>query len=161
MRNAFVETLFKLMKKDSRIWMLTADVGYGFFDNIRKTFPNRFLNCGISEQAMIGTAVGLANSGKIPFVFSMTPFVLYRPYEFIRVLVHYDKANVNIIASGRGPDYSDDHNYSHHGTEDKIVLKSLFNIKGRWPKTAKEVPSIVKEMVEKNGPYYLNIKRRG
>lgn len=160
MRNAFVETLIDLMKTDSRIWMLTADVGYGFFDNIRKTFPDRFLNCGISEQAMIGMAVGLANSGKVPFVFSMTPFVLYRPYEFIRVLVHYDKANVKIIASGRGPDYSDDHNYSHHGTEDKIVLKSLFNIKGQWPKTAKEVPAMVKEMVEKNGPYYLNIKRR-
>lgn len=160
MRNAFVETLITLMKTNNRIWVLTADVGYGFFDEIRKKFPDRFLNCGISEQAMIGIAVGLAGSGKIPFVYSMTPFVLYRPYEFIRVLVHYDKANVKIIASGRGKDYSDDHNYSHHGTEDKIVLKSLFNIKGRWPKTAKEVPVIVKEMVEKNGPYYLNIKRR-
>lgn len=160
MRNTLVKTITTLMERDNRIWILTADVGAGFFEDIKKRFSDRFLNCGIAEQAMIGIAVGLANSGKIPFVYSMTPFVLYRPYEFIRVLVHYDKANVKIIASGRGKDYSDDHNYSHHGTEDKIVMKSLFNIKGCWPKTKKEIPAILKEAVKTEGPYYINVKRR-
>ena len=159
MRNAFIKTITELMKKNKNIWFLTADVGYGLFDDIQEKFPDRFLNCGISEQAMIGMAVGLSNSGKIPFVYSMTPFVLYRPYEFIRVLVHYDKANVKIIASGRNKDY-DDHNYSHYGTEDKIVMKSLFNIKGCWPKTKKEIPLLLEEAVKSKEPYYINIKRK-
>lgn len=159
MRKALAKELENRMAADDRIWLLVGDVGYPIFDEIQKRFSERFVNCGVAEQAMIGIAVGLANSGKIPFAYSITPFLLYRPYEFIRILIHYDKANVKLISSGRGDDYAD-HNYSHVSPEDKIIMSTLSNIKGRYPETAEEIPSILDEAVRDKDPFYINIKRK-
>jgi len=158
MRKTFAKELEKAMELDSRIWLFVGDVGYGVFDDIRKKFPDRFINCGVAEQSMIGVAVGLAQSGKIPFVYSITPFLLYRPYEFIRTLIHHDETNVKLISSGRDDDYGD-HNYTHLNPEDKQIMKTLYNIKSYWPESKKEIYSLLKEMIENKSPYYLNMKR--
>src|SRR3989344_6223554 len=84
MRGWFAYELYKQMIKDKRIWLLVGDLGYKAFDYIKRDFPNRFLNCGASEQAMVGIATGLALDGKVPFVYSITTFLLYRPFETIR-----------------------------------------------------------------------------
>lgn len=159
MRKTFVKELEIYMKQNDKIWVLVGDLGSGVFDKIRESFPKRFVNCGVAEQNMIGVAAGLALSGKIPFVYSITPFLLFRPYEFIRNLVDYDKNNVKLIASGRGNDY-DDHNYSHLSPEEKQVLKSFKNIKSIFPEHPFEIPGIVSEAITTQGPYYINLKRR-
>jgi len=159
MRKTLSEEMEKLMEKDDRIWVLTADLGWGVFDKIRERFPERFLNLGVSEQAMIGIAAGMAYLGKIPFVYSITPFLLYRPYEFLRILIDYDKANVKLIASGRDDDYSD-HNFSHTSHEDKIIVSTLHNIRSFYPQSPSEIPALLSEAVNNIGPYYINIKRK-
>ena len=84
MRGWFAYELYQQMKKNKNIWLVTGDLGYKMFDSIKDDFPDRFLNAGSSEQAMMGIAVGLALKGKIPFVYSITPFLLYRSFETIR-----------------------------------------------------------------------------
>ena len=78
---------FKLhsLRKNEDIILLVGDVGYKVFDHLREEFPNRVINPGASEQLMIGMGAGLAMDGKIPVCYSITPFVLYRPFEFIRM----------------------------------------------------------------------------
>lgn len=147
------------MKKDKRIWLLVGDLGYRLFDNIKEKYADRFINCGVAEQNMIGVAAGLSITDKIPFVYSITPFLLFRPYEFIRNLIDYDKTNVKLVASGRNSDY-DDHNYSHLSPEDRGVMKTLKNVKSFYPNLPSEIPLIVKEAVNHKGPYYINLKRR-
>ena len=69
------------MSANEDIVVLTGDLGYGLWDKIRIDYPDRFWNVGSSEQLMMGMASGMAMDGKIPFVYSITPFLLYRPFE--------------------------------------------------------------------------------
>ena len=83
MRKEFAKILHQEMSANEDIVVLTGDLGYGLWDKIRIDYPDRFWNVGSSEQLMMGMASGMAMDGKIPFVYSITPFLLYRPFEFI------------------------------------------------------------------------------
>ena len=98
MRRTFREQLEVEMRRDNRIHLLVGDVGYGLFDSTRREFPSRVINPGAAEQLMMGMAVGMTMEGLIPVVYSITPFVLYRPFEFIRNYVNEEKIPVKLVA---------------------------------------------------------------
>lgn len=100
MRKQFSQRLHEEMSINKDIFVLTGDLGYGLWDRIKIDYPNRFYNVGSSEQLMIGMASGLAMDGKIPVVYSITPFLLYRPFEFIRNYVNHEKLPVKLIGGG-------------------------------------------------------------
>ncbi|MEX2013063.1 MAG: hypothetical protein WD967_01530 [Candidatus Levyibacteriota bacterium] len=158
MRGWFAYALYKQMAKDDRIWVITGDLGYGMLDYIKKDFPKRFVNVGASEQSLIGIGVGLALEGKIPIVYSITTFLLYRPFEAIRNYVDHEKIPVKLIGSGRNKDYIHD-GISHWALEDKEILDILSNIDARWPNTKEEIPDLVSEMLKSKEPWYINLKR--
>ena len=158
MRRQFKDSLYKHMIKNENIWLVTGDMGFGMFDRIKKNIPKRFINTGAAEQAMMGVAVGLAQEGKIPFVYSITPFLLYRPFETIRNYVNYEKANVKMIGSGRDIDYAHD-GFSHWAEEDEAVMRLFPNIQSVWPTNKEQVKDLVEEMVNTSGPYYVNLAR--
>ena len=78
------------MGRNKDIWLLTGDLGFGVLDKIKDDYPKRFLNMGVAEQNMIGVAAGMAKCGLTPIVYSITPFLIYRAYEFIRIDVNFD-----------------------------------------------------------------------
>jgi len=158
MRRHFADIMHQQMALNKNIWIITADLGYKMWDTIRKDYPDRFINVGASEQAMMGIAVGLALEGKIPFVYSITPFLLYRPFETIRNYVNHERIPVKMIASGRGQDYSHD-GFSHWADEDRDVLKIFKNIESRWPEDNSQLLAIVEEMIARPIPYYLNLRK--
>lgn len=152
------------MKKDNRIYLLVGDLGWNLFDQIKKEFSInqrnnkiRFINCGVAEQSMVGIATGLASAGKIPFVYSITPFLVYRAYEFIRNDVGKDQANVKLIGSGRNKDY-DKQGFSHWCTDDKKIM-TKFHIKIFYPQGKEEIPLMLKLMIKTSKPCYLNLAR--
>lgn len=157
-RGFFAYELHKHMQKNKDIWVITGDLGYGMLDRIKKDFPERFVNVGAAEQAMMGVAIGLALEGKIPFAYSITTFLIFRPFETIRNYINREKIPVRLIGSGRSKDYSKD-GYSHWPLEEKKVMKILKNIKSCWPETKEEIPGLVKKMVKTNIPWYVNLKR--
>lgn len=158
MRKTLAESLYKHMIKNENIWLVTGDLGFGLFDKIKKNIKNRFINVGAAEQAMMGVAVGMSQEGKIPFVYSIAPFLLYRPFETIRNYVNHERANVKMIGSGRNIDYAHD-GFSHWAEEDEEVMKLFPNIQSVWPTTVEEIPNLVEEMINTNGPYYVNLTR--
>ena len=158
MRRCFADELHKKMQKDSRIWVVTGDLGYKMWDPIEVDFPDRFINVGAAEQVMVGVGIGLAIEGKVPFVFSITTFLLYRPFEAIRNYIDHEKIPVKLIGSGRDKDYIHD-GFSHWAEEDKEIMKVLKNIRARWPETNEDIPSLVKEAIEQEVPYYINLKK--
>jgi transketolase len=157
-RGFFAYELYRQMKKNKDIWLLTADLGFGMFDDIQADFPDRFVNTGAAEQSLIGIAVGLALEGKIVFCYSITPFLLYRPFEFIRNYPHHEKIPVKMVGSGRGKDYGAD-GFTHHCEEAKQVLDCLPNIVQYWPKEKEEVPKIVREAIKSNQPCFISLER--
>lgn len=158
MRGWFAWDLHRHMIDNKDIWVITADMGYGMFDKIQRDFPNRFVNVGVAEQAMMGIAVGLALEGKIPFVYSLTPFLLFRPFEIIRIYINHEKIPVKMIGSGRKKDYLKD-GFTHWAHEDKPLMKMFPNIKCYWPEKKEEIPSLLKKIISNRLPVYLNLIR--
>ncbi len=158
MRRCFVDVLYAKMAENRDIWVVTADLGYKMWDEIKKDYGERFINVGAAEQVMVGVGIGLALEGKIPFVYSITPFLLYRPFETIRNYIDHEKIPVKLIGAGRGKDYVHD-GFSHWAEEDEAVMKILTNIVARWPHTNEELPDLIDEMIITNLPYYVNLKK--
>lgn len=103
MRYVFGKTLAELARQDEKIWAIAADIGYGVFDEFKREFPDRFLNVGVTEQATMGLATGMAMEGFQPWLYSITPFFLRRAYEQIYLDVVEHKANVKIVTYGEYP----------------------------------------------------------
>lgn len=158
MRGWFAYELREQMRQKPDVWLVTGDLGYKMFDHIREEFPDRFINCGASEQAMVGVAVGLALEGRTPVVYSITPFLLYRPFETIRNYLHHEGIPVKLVGSGRDRDYAHD-GYSHWAEEDRQFMKMLSGIEARWPDYKEDLPVLIEEMLITKKPYYLNLKR--
>lgn len=166
MRGWFAYALYQQMKKNKDIILITGDLGYKVFDDIRDEMPDQFINTGAAEQAMMGIAVGLALEGKIPFVYSITPFLLYRPFETIRTYINHEKIPVKLIGSGRDKDYLHD-GFSHDATDARElfwseydVYRGIFgNINDLWPDTKEEIPELVERMLKTKEPYFLSLRR--
>lgn len=157
-RGWFAAEIYEHMVNNKNIWLVVGDLGYKMFDYHFRDFPKRAINVGAAEQSMIGIAVGLALSGKIPLVYSITAFLLYRPFETIRTYVNYESIPVKLIGGGRDKDYFHD-GISHWSEDDKLIMRSFKNIISVWPKTKEEIPQLVKEMIDSKQPWYLNLKR--
>lgn len=158
MRGWFAFELYKHMEGDPRIWLLLGDLGYKFFDEHLRDFPDRAINCGSAEIAMIGAACGLALEGKIPFVYSITTFLLYRPFETIRNYVNFEKIPVKLIGSGRGKDYTYD-GISHWNPDDKEIMRVFTKMTCLWPEKKVEISEILRRMIQDKKPYYVNLSR--
>lgn len=158
MRGYFAYELYEQMEKNKDIYLLVGDLGYKVFDAHRDNFPDRFINCGASEQAMMGMSVGLALEGKIPFVYSITTFLLYRPFETIRNYVSHEKIPVKLIGSGRDRDYEHD-GFSHHSEDAEQILECLPNIKCYWPNSKEQMKGLMHELVTNNAPSFVSLRR--
>ncbi|MGH9372168.1 MAG: transketolase family protein [Vicinamibacterales bacterium] len=123
MRHTFTSTLVELARRDSRIVLLTGDLGYQVLEPFATEFPDRFFNVGVAEQNMVGLATGLAEGGVIPFVYSIVSFAVLRPLEFIRNGPILHRLPVRIVGVGGGFDYGMN-GISHYGLEDVAVLRA-------------------------------------
>lgn len=158
MRRAFADELLLQMKVDPDIVVITGDLGYGMFDKIRDEVPAQFFNVGASEQAMMGVAVGMALSGKKVFVYSITPFLIYRAFETIRTYIDHEKIPICLVGSGRDDDYKHD-GYSHNASDVHAILKPLKNIIQYYPTTPGDIPYLVASMVKKMIPSFISLRR--
>jgi len=159
MRKECMNLLLAEMIDNADIFVLTADLGFGVLDQIKNSFPERFYNVGAAEQLMIGAGIGLAEQGKIPVCYSMSSFLLYRPFEFLRNYVNQEQVPVKLIGSGRDKDYSHD-GFTHWAHDDEQVLAALPNIKIYKPKTVEELETIWPEFINSKEPSYLNLTRK-
>ena len=157
-RGWFAAALHDEMEKDDRIWLLTGDLGYGMLDQIRDDFPERYLNVGASEQLLIGAGVGLALSGKIPFCYSITTFLIYRSFEWLRNYLNHEKIPVMLIGSGYQDDYKHD-GITHQPWEVNRVLSCLPNIDRYYPHEKEVVPEQLQSMINMNRPAFMCLRR--
>ena len=157
-RKKFTQLIYDEMAIDDRIIIVAGDLGWKQFDQHRLTYPDRFINVGAAEQLMIGSAVGMALEGKIPIVYSMTPFVIYRPFEFIRNHLERDQIPVKLFGAGRDYDY-DWLGWSHWAHDDKEHKKGFKNIRKVWPEDADDMELKFKNIIYDNKPYYVNLAR--
>jgi transketolase len=153
MRNYFFDLLLKRMKRNKKIVVITADVGYSILEKIQNIVPEQYFNVGTREQAMIGMAIGMSYEGFIPFCYSITPFLLFRPYELIRNYLIHEQANVKLVGCGRDADYFDA-GFTHYCGDDHIDIQTY------KPEGFSEVKKSLQYMLLSKRPQYINLTKK-
>lgn len=156
MRKEFSDYLFDELSSNKDLYLITGDLGFNLFNKHIEKFPDRVLNPGSSEQLIIGMASGLALENKIPIVYSITPFIIYRPFEFIRNYMNHEKIPVKIVGGGRDFDYGSE-GFTHHAPEDLDILKNFKNIELIKPE--KFSKDVFDYFINTSNPVYLNLSR--
>jgi transketolase len=158
-RDAYGETLLELGRKRSDIVALDADLSCSTkTGKFAKEFPDRFFNMGIAEQDMVGTAAGLALSGKIPFASTFAVFETGRAWDQIRLVVCYSNTNVKLVATHGGITVGED-GASHQALEDIALMRALPNMTVIVPADAAETASVINTIVDYKGPVYVRLGR--
>ncbi len=158
-RSQYGKTLVELGKENKNIVVLDADLSCSTQTAMfGKEFPERFFNMGISEQDMMATAVGLATTGKIPFVSTFSMFAAGRAWDQIRNSICYPKFNVKIVATHGGITVGED-GASHQALEDLSIMRSIPNMMVVVPADCTETAEVIKFAAQYNGPMYIRIAR--
>jgi len=158
-RDAYGEALLELGRKRSDIVALDADLS-GSTKTVKfaKEFPDRFFNIGIAEQDMIGTAAGLALTGKVPFASTFAVFETGRAWDQIRLTVCYSNTNVKLVATHGGITVGED-GASHQALEDIALMRALPNMNVIVPADATETTAVINAVAELTGPVYVRCGR--
>ncbi|MGZ0080407.1 transketolase family protein [Methylomonas sp. YC3] len=160
MRNAFADEATKLGQADSRVVLLSGDIGNKLFDKFKSANEGRFINCGIAEANMMGVAAGMALSGLRPIVYTITPFTTTRCFEQIRVDACYHNVPVIIVGTGSGLSYAE-LGPTHHSCEDLAILRVLPNITVLAPADEVELRQCMRAALKLDGPVYIRIGKKG
>jgi transketolase len=156
MRRAFIRTLVDLAEDDERILLLTGDLGFTVVEPFAERFPGRFFNVGVAEQNLVGLATGLAESGFLPFVYSIATFVVMRAYEFIRNGPLAHGLPVRIIGVGGGFEYSYA-GFSHYGLDDVGVMRVQPGLTIIAPADHEQAASALRATWRRDGPVYYRL----
>lgn len=158
-RSFFGKALAELGSEDPDIVVLDADLGSSTkTSDFAKLHPERFFQTGIAEQNMIGTAAGLAVSGKKVFASTFAVFATGRCWDQIRQSVAYPNLNVKIVATHCGISVGGD-GASHQALEDVALMRSLPNMTVICPADANEAYKATRATLGLDGPCYMRMGR--
>jgi len=158
MRDAFFERLLEVAQDDSRIIVLSADHGALALSKFESKFSSRYINMGIAEQNMVGVAAGLANSGKVVFIYGISPFVSLRVLEQLTVDVAAMNLAVNVISVGAGLTYSTDSS-THLGLQDIGAISSIPGMNILNSSDPINTKAFVDIALTNLGPNYIRIEK--
>lgn len=158
-RDAYGEALKELGKTNKDIVVLDADLSGSTKTAVfKKEYPDRFFNVGIAEQNLMGTAAGLATTGKIPFASTFAMFATGRAFEIIRNSICYPKLNVKIAATHAGLTVGED-GATHQSVEDLSLMRSIPNMTVLCPADGVEAKKAIIKASQYNGPVYIRLGR--
>ena len=158
MRDTFVKNLVEIAKKNDKIYLVIADLGFSVVEKFEKRFPDRFINVGIAEANAVSIAAGLALSGKIPYVYSIVPFLTMRAFEQVRLDCAYMKTRVRLVGVGGGVSYGPA-GATHHAIEDIAIMRTLPDMTVIAPGDPWEAENAVKKSVDIDGPVYIRLAK--
>jgi transketolase len=158
MRDAFFERLVELARLDNRIIVLSADHGAFALKRFEEEMPERYINMGIAEQNMVGVAAGLAASGKIVFIYGITPFVSLRVLEQLTIDVAAMQLPVNVISVGAGFTYSTD-GPTHQGLQDISAVATIPGMTILNSSDPVNTRAFVEMAVASKKPHYIRIEK--
>jgi transketolase len=153
MRKQFVSSLKNILYNDQRTVLMLGDIGvYGFREEL-KNLSTRAYNIGILEQSTISVAAGMSRSGLIPFIHTISPFMVERALEQIKDDFGYQNLNGNFVSIGNSYDFAA-LGCTHHCPGDVQVLSSIPNIKIFAPGTSSEFDYLLNKNYQNGINYY-------
>lgn len=156
MRAEFAQAIIGLHDAHPNLVFITGDLGYMALEQVSETYGARFVNAGVAEQNMVSLAAGMAYEGFLPWVYSIAPFAVVRPYEQIRNDVCLHNLPVKIVGNGGGYGYGI-MGSTHHTLEDIAIMRVLPHMKVYVPLLASDVDEAVRMMAADPSPNYLRL----
>ncbi|WP_234046509.1 transketolase [Streptomyces adelaidensis] len=156
-RDAYRDELTRLAASDDTIVCLEADLG-GKGHPFQAAHPERFLNLGIAEGAMVDMAAGLAAGGHKPFVSTFAPFAALRAAESLKLTLGYLAAGVTVVAPYAGVSGAW-FGTTHHCLEDLAILRSVPGVTIAAPYGDAEMRAVVREAARSGRPHYIRTGR--
>ncbi|HAI87951.1 MAG TPA: transketolase, partial [Firmicutes bacterium] len=158
-REAYGRALASLGDANPNVVALDADLSASTKTvEFAKRHPERFIQMGIAEQDMIGTAAGLAASGKIAFASTFAVFASGRAFDQVRNAVCYSRLNVKICATHAGLTVGED-GASHQSVEDMALMRAIPNMTVIVPSDAVQTAWAVNAAAALDGPVYMRLGR--
>ena len=154
MRSRFGEVISKLADENEDIIVIVADIGYRVFDDFRDKYPERFINMGICEQSIISVASGMALEGLQPWVYTITPFLIERPFEQIKLDIDQQNVNVNLVGYADYPMLGP----THSEINARGLMKLFNNIESYFPLDGDETEKMIFQAYERTGPSFISLK---
>ena len=155
MRKIFIDELIVAAKKNKKIILIVNDLGYNVVEKFAKLFPSQFFNAGVAEQNMMGIASGMALEGLKPWVYTITPFLIERPFEQIKLDIDQQKSNVKLIGYADYPNLGP----THKELNAKKQMKLFKNITSFFPKNKKDTINYCKQSYKNDGPCFISLKQ--
>jgi len=156
MRKAFGKTIVELGKKDPSLYLLTGDVVQEMND-FKSLFPDRFYNLGLCEQSIISMAAGMALEGLRPVVYSITPFLLERPFEQIKIDIDEQCLPVMLVGFSDYPT----HGPTHRPLDAEGLCGLFRNIVSFFPRSGEETERAMIEAYVRKKPSIICLKKDG
>ena len=160
MRDTFIKHLVNSAIKNEKIFLIVGDLGFSVIEDFQERFPDRFLNAGVAEQNMAGTAAGLASEGYHVFIYSIANFPTFRCAEQIRNDIDYHNLPVTVVSVGGGLSYGN-LGYSHHAVQDYGLMRLFPNMSIYAPGDPVETLSCLNYILSNPSPSYLRLGRSG
>ncbi len=158
-RQGFGEGLVETGKRNEQVIALCADLTESTkMDLFRKEFPERFIEVGVAEQALVTVAAGMAAVGKIPFIASYATFSPGRNWEQIRTTVALNEMPVKIVGSHSGVSVGPD-GATHQALEDIALMRVLPNVIVVVPCDAIEAKKATIAIADNGKPSYIRLAR--
>ena len=154
MRRIFGKIITELADRDEKIYVIVGDIGYRVFDEFRQKHPDRFINMGICEQSMIGVSAGMALEGLNPWVYTITPFLIERPFEQVKLDIDQQNVNVKLVGYSDYPTLGP----THTELNGKKLMQLFKNITSYFPKNGDETQKVTYQAYEKKGPAFISLK---
>jgi transketolase len=156
-REAYGNALARIGESDQRVVALDGDTKNSTFsERFLKKFPNRFFECFIAEQNMVGVAAGLGTRGKVPFASTFATFFT-RAHDQIRMAGH-SQANLKLAGSHVGVSIGEDGG-SQMGLEDIAMFRAVIGSTVLYPSDAVCAEKLVEQMAKTRGLAFLRTSR--
>ncbi|HLC98713.1 MAG TPA: hypothetical protein VJC00_01780 [Candidatus Nanoarchaeia archaeon] len=155
MRKEFGRLIVELAEKDEKVILIVGDIGYGVLDEFVNRFPDRFFNFGICEQSMISAASGMALEGFKPWVYTITPFLIERPFEQVKLDINEQNVNVKLVGYADYPTQGP----THAEIDGPQLMKLFRNIESFFPKNSKETREAVMKAYNSKKPAFISLKK--
>jgi transketolase len=154
MRRRFGQVIAQIADEDPEIILLVGDIGFRVFDEFQERHPDRFINLGICEQSLIGTAAGMALEGLKPWIYTITPFLIERPFEQVKLDIDQQNVNVNLVGFSDYPTLGP----THTELDGKKLSELFYNIVSYFPSNGDEAVDAVRNAYATDSPTFISLK---
>jgi transketolase len=156
-REAYGNALARIGEVDSRIVAMDGDTKNSTFaDKFFKKFPDRFTECFIAEQNMVGVATGFSTRGKVPFASTFACF-FSRAFDQVR-MAGISMANIKLAGSHVGVSIGED-GTSQMALEDLAMMRAVEGSVVLYPSDAVSTEKLVEQMALHKGVSFLRTSR--